>query len=219
MKDLYRSTVGRDGFQRWLDLGHAPFTIWSGEKAVVTLSRLEKGPSADYLYRISPAQDNTISWDSSLLFCGVYDTEHRTLYLTKDSLNIFTAGKFPLVTETGPSMAGEISGRINRRVEEAIANDRNNLPVQEVTGWQASRDLEYYRDHGVKESAVQQIFSSREPDGQFHSDYKLSELPETAFIAYITDPELFVQTEAEQHIKNNQEKFLLQFLKNDECKC
>lgn len=61
MKDLYRSTVGRDGFQRWLDLGHAPFTIWSGEKAVVTLSRLEKGPSADYLYRISPAQDNTIS--------------------------------------------------------------------------------------------------------------------------------------------------------------
>ena len=31
----------------------------------------------------------------------------------------------------------------------------------------------------------------------------------------ISDPELFVQTEAEQHIKNNQEKFLLQFLKND----
>ena len=73
MKDLYQSTVGRDEFQRWLDLGHAPFTIWSGEKAVVTLSRLEKGPSVDYLYRISSAQDNTISWDSSLLFCGVYD--------------------------------------------------------------------------------------------------------------------------------------------------
>lgn len=182
---------------------------------MVTLSRLEKGPSADYLYRISPAQDNTISWDSSLLFCGVYDTEHRTLYLTKDSLNIFTAGKFPLVTETGPSMADEINSAVNRHVEGIIANDRNNLPVQEVTGWQASRDLEYYRDHGVKESAVRQIFSNREPDGQFHSDYKLSELPETAFIAYITDPELFVQTEAEQHIKNNQEKFLLQFLKND----
>ena len=60
-----------------------------------------------FFYAMVPIvfQINTISWDSSLLFCGVYDTEHRTLYLTKDSLNIFTAGKFPLVTETGRRMA------------------------------------------------------------------------------------------------------------------
>ena len=215
MNDLFQSTVGRDEFQRWLGLGTAPFTVWQGEKAVVTLSRLEKNPSVDYLYRIGVEQDNSISWNSSMLFCGAYDREHRTLYLTRDSLRILMDGKFPLVTEGGPSMAEEISSRVNERVEGTIANDRNNLPIQEITDWQASRDLEYFRDHGVKESAVRQIFSNQEPDGQFHSDYKLSELPETAFIAYITDPELFVQTEAEQHIKNNQERFLLQFLKND----
>ena len=215
MNDLFQSTVGRDEFQRWLGLGTAPFTVWQGEKAVVTLSRLEKNPTVDYLYRIGVEQDNSISWNSSMLFCGAYDREHRTLYLTRDSLRILMDGKFPLVTEGGPSMAEEISSRVNERVEGTIANDRNNLPIQEITDWQASRDLEYYRDHGVKESVVRQIFSNQAPDGQFHSDYKLSELPETAFIAYITDPDLFVQTEADQYIKNNQEKFLLQFLKKD----
>ena len=215
MNDLFQSAISRDEFQRWLDMGIAPFTVWQGEKAVVTLSRLEKTSSEDYLYRIDAAKDNSISWDSSMQFCGVYDIGHRNLYLTKDSLRILTEGKFPLVSEAGPSIVGEMNSRVNERVESMVANDRNNLSVREITGWQASRDLEYYRDYGAKESVVQQIFSNQEPDGQFHSHYKLSDLPETVFIAYITDPELFVQTEAEVYAKSNQEKFLLQFLKND----
>ena len=63
-----------------------------------------------------------------MLFCGVYDMKNRALYLTKDSLRILTEGKFPMVPEAGPSMAGEISGKINQRVESIIANDRDNLP-------------------------------------------------------------------------------------------
>ena len=214
MKDLFQSVAARDDFQQWLNLGTAPITISHDEKSTATLLKLEKNSSVDYLYQTA-AQDNSISWSNQVQFCGVYDRKNRTLYLTKDAVSFFMKGQFPFVAEAGPSMADEINSAVNEHVEGIIANDRSNLSILEVTGWQASRDLEYYRDHGVKESAVQQIFSSREPDGQFHSDYKLSELPETAFIAYITDPELFVQTEAEQYIKINQEKFLLQFLKND----
>ena len=199
MKDLYRSAIARDDFQRWLDLGHAPFTICSGEKAVVTLSRLEKGPFVDYLYRISPAQDNSISWDNSLLF----------------SLSAFTGGKFPPVSEVGPSVAGEIGSRISQLVEDTITNDRNNLAVQEVTDWQALRDLQYYREHGARNEALSRFFSGDAPDGVFRSGYTLEELPEAAFMAYMRDPEGFIQTEAEQYIKINQEKFLLQFLEND----
>lgn len=215
MKDLFPGTAVRDEFQRWLELGNAPFTIWQGEQTLVTLSRLEKQQGVDYLYRISPTQNNSISWDSSMLFCGVYDMEHRVLYLTKDSLGIFTSGRFPFVAEIGPSMAGEISGMINRYVEDAIANDRNHLTVREVTGWQEVRDLQYYQEYGAKEHAIQMFFDGEIPDEQFHSGYTLDELPEPAFIAYIRDPENFVQTEAEQYMKINQEKFLLQFLKSE----
>ena len=165
MKDLFPGTVTRDEFQRWLSIGYGPFTIWQGEKALVTISSLEKTPSVNYLYRISPAQDNSISWDSSMLFCGVYDAEHGALYLTKDSLSVFTSGGFPPVSEVGPSVAGEISGRINRRIEETIANDRNNLSVREVTGWQAARDLQYYQEHGAQGEALEIFFDGRELDG------------------------------------------------------
>ena len=127
--------------------------------------------SVDYLYRIAATQGNSISREDNMLFCGVYDMKNRALYLTKDSLRILTEGKFPMVPEAGPSMAGEISGKINQRVESIIANDRDNLPVREVTGWREVRDLRYYQEYGVAVDAIQHLFNGTEPDGQFHSDY------------------------------------------------
>jgi len=215
MEDMIHCPVIREDFQQWLEAGTAPFTVWQGDKADTMFLRLGKRPSVDYLYRTAVDQDNAISWSNGLTFFGAYDIERRRLYLTKDALYSYVTGKIPLITEIGASLTKTINNRINQRVEDIIANDRNNLPIKKITGWQSSQDLEYYRDHGVKESVIRQLFSNQEPDSQFHSDYKLSELPETAFTAYITDPELFVQTEAEQYIKNNQEKFLLQFLKTD----
>lgn len=215
MKDLIQCPVACDDFQRWLDMGTAPLTVCQSEKAGMTLLRLEKNPSVDYLYRTAMEQDTAISWNSSLTFCGVYDMERRALYLTGDSLHSFMSGKFPFIAETGPSMAETISGRINQRVEDIIANDRNNLPVREVSGWQMLNDLQYYQKYGAKEEAIQQLFDGREPDSCFHSGYTLDELPEATFIAYIQDPDGFIQTAADQYIKTNQEKFLLQFLKND----
>ena len=200
MKELFPGAAVRDDFQRWLNVGYGPFTIWQGEKALVTISSLEKAPSVNYLYRISPAQDNSISWDNSLLFCGVYDTEHGSLYLTKDSLSAFTGGEFPPVSGVGPSVAGAISSRISQLVEDTIANDRNNLAAQEVTDWQAARDLRYYREHGARNEALSRFFSGDAPDGVFRSGYTLEELPEAAFMAYMRDPEGFIQTEAEQYI-------------------
>ncbi len=47
MKDLIQCSIARDDFLRWLELGHAPFTVWQGEKAAATLIRLEKKPSVD----------------------------------------------------------------------------------------------------------------------------------------------------------------------------
>lgn len=218
MKDLFRSTIGRDEFQQWLETGTAPFTICQGEQgeeAHTMFLRLEKSPSVDYLYRAPMGQDNTISWDGSMTCCGVYNKEHGALYLTKNLCYSLMDGRSPFVTEAEPSMTEEISSRVNERVESMIANDRNNLPISEVTSYQALRDLKYYQDYGAWADAIQHFFAGREPDRQFHSGYALDGLPEAAFIAYITDPDGFIQTEAEQYIKDNQEAFLLQFLEND----
>ena len=91
-------------------------------------------------------------------------------------------GQCPLVTVTAPSVVKEICGRINRRVEKIIANDRNNLPVREVTGGMALRDLCYYREYGAREEAIRQYFDDKVPDGRFHSSYTLDGLREAAGI-------------------------------------
>ncbi|NBI65952.1 hypothetical protein D1646_03825 [Pseudoflavonifractor sp. 60] len=215
MEDLIQCPAARDDFQRWLTWGQEPMTFYNSEKADMVLLRMEKDPSVDYLYRIAVGQDSTISWNSSPTFCGVYDVDCQTLYLTGDALHSFMSGKIPFIAETGPSMRETISGRINQRVEEIIADDRNNLTVREISGWQALKSLQYYQEYGAEEEAIRQLFDGEKPDSRFHSDYTLNELPEAAFIAYIQDPEGFVQTEAEQYIRINQEKFLLQFLEND----
>ena len=215
MKDLIQCTVARNDFQRWLELGHTPLTIWQGEKATTVLTRLEKRPSLDYLYQTSLGQDNSISWNNGLTFCGAYDIKNQTLYLTEGSMVSLAAGQAPLAINTGVSVMKEICEKINRQLETTIANDPSNLPVQEITGGRALRDLQYYQEYGAKEEAIQRLFNDNAPDGQFHSSYTLDKLPETAFLAYIQDPDGFVQAETEQYIKENQESFLKQFLEND----
>lgn len=215
MKDLIECAVPRDDLQRWLDTGTASQTIRQGEKGAATLVRLGKSQSVDYLYRIALERDNSVSWNNNLIFCGVYDTRHRALYATPESFSSLSAVQIAHMEGPISSMSAVICDKINRRVEDIIANNRNNLPVREVTGWSEQRELQYYQEHGAREDAVQQFFKGEIPDGQLHSTYKMDGLLESAFIAYLQDPEGFVKTEAETYIKNNQESLLLQFLKND----
>ena len=53
--------------------------------------------------------------------------KNQALYLTEDVIRSLSDGQYPLVTQAGPSMVKEIRGRLNQRVEEIIANDRNNV--------------------------------------------------------------------------------------------
>lgn len=216
MKDLTQCAIFRDDFREWLNRDSVSLEIRSSEESVTTLFRLAKKPHlVDYLYRSVPAQDGSVSWNTPLLFCGVYDLEKETLYLTEDSLPLLAKDPAPYVVRTIPSMADEIMGRINQRVEAVIANDRGNLPVLEVTDRWALKDLEYYRNYTAREIAIRNFFAGQVPDGQFHSGYALDELPEAAFMAWLQNPEMFIQTEAEQYIKSHQEEFLVDFLQKE----
>ena len=214
MKDLIQCTVTYDDFQRWLECGKMPMTIFKGEDAVTMLLKIQKSP-VNYLYQTAVEADSSISWKNGLTFCGVHDIRSKTLYLTEGLADVLTDRPVPLVAKSIPSVVDEICGRINQCVEETIANDRNNLSVQEVTSWQAARELKEYLEDGAHREAIDWFFRGSEPDGQFHSGYTLGNLPEATFMAWLQNPEGLIQTEADQHIKINQEKFLLQFLKND----
>ena len=215
VRDLVPCAVVCDDFQRWLDEGNGLLTVRNGEENVSMLLKLEKNPAVEYVYRLALNRDGSITWDPLMKFCGVYDMERQALYMMGDSLCCFAHGPSPLVAKTGRSMIEELCGKINRRVEEIIDNDRNNLTVQEIADPWEMRDLQCCQEHRAREEAIQMIFKGETPDGRFHSDYAMEELPEDVFMSWLQDPEGFVQSKAEQYIEINQKRFFLQFLRND----
>lgn len=215
MDDLIQCGVARNDFQQWLELGHAPFTIYRGEEAVTTLIRLQKASSVDYLYQIAMGSDNSISWNNGLTFCGVYDAQSDALYLAGDSMKLLTKGPAPIAKERSHSIKEVIAGKINQQVEAVIANDRKNLSIRGITGWSASKKLRDYLEHGAEREALDRFINGSAPDGLFHSGFTMDELPKAAFMAYLQNPEDFIQKEAERYIHDSQEEFFVQFQKND----
>ena len=144
------------------------------------------------------------------LYAGL-DCEDKRLGVTKDGI----AAVDLAIHWDGREWLSEDWLRMEEFKDDPVVADAAARLQQILDESPALRDLQYYQEHGARESAIQLIFSDGVPDIRFHSDYKLDILPEAAFIAYIQDPENFVKEEAEQYIKANGERFLLQFLRND----
>ena len=215
MNDLIRSSVLDGRFQEWLDSGTGSMQTCPDGKPAAEFIQLMKSPSVRYLYRTAIGKDGGISWNEPMAFSGVYDTAGHALYLTRETLNLLASGEFQLADDASGSMRKEMRGAINRRVEDIIADDRNNLPMREVTGEMPRRRIQYYQEHGARQDAIKMLFDGSTPDGKFHSDYDMDYLPEKDFLAYIADSDDFVRAKAEAYIKANQERFLMQFLEND----
>lgn len=214
MNEPIHGPIPRIDFQQWLEKEDTPLVVSLPSDYIATMLKISKTQEIDYLYGASTHRAGRISWDNGLTFCGAYDRRSQTLYLSSSPLTAMVSG----ITEAeqdSSNLLKSIREEVNRRVEDVVANDRNNLSIKAVTGWNASRDLEYYLEHGVKEHAIRSFFAGQEPDGQFHSNYILEGFTEAAFIAWLQDPEKFIQGEADQYLNSHQEAFLMGFIKND----
>ena len=206
--------IPREDFQQWLEKENTPLVVSLPSDYIATILKIPKTQEIDYLYGASAHRAGRISWDNGFAFCGAYDRLSQTLYLSSSPLTTMVSG----ITEAeqdSSHLVKEISEKVNQNVEGVVANDRKNLSVKEVTGCIASRDLKYYLEYGAKEHAIRTFFAGQEPDGRFHSNYRLEGFTEAAFIAWLENPEQFIQDEADRHLNSHQEVFLTDFIKND----
>jgi len=221
MKDLVQCTITHGNFQKWLVWGKSSLTFLDRDnQPVCPLVKVDLMPDLEYLYH-TPFRNGCVTWNLPPEFIGVYKLDNdgnNVLYLTPEFAGSSMCTQAGLVSpewKDRPTIAKEISTKVGEYVDSVIANDRRNLAVTEVSGWTAVQELRNYQEYGAKKEAEQRFFEDRPPDGQFRHGYTLDELPEAAFLAYLQAPEDFVKTEAERHMENNQEAFLLQFLKTE----
>lgn len=218
MKELIQCTTSHRNFQRWLERGSYPITFLDrDDNPVCPLIQLEKSKEVSYLYH-AILRGDSITWDYAPQFIGAYNRTNRSLYLTRGFLCSSECARTELAhtgAKNNPTVKDEIIAKVSKRVEDAIGGSRENLSVTEVTGEYASKELAEYLEYGASSEAEDRFFEDRAPDGQFRSGYTLKELSESAFLSYAQDQEKFIQKEAERYLQDNQEAFLLQFLKND----
>ena len=214
MNKPIRGPIPYENFQQWLEKEDTPLVVTLPSDRIATVLKISKTPEIDYMFGVSAQRADRINWDKGFTFCGAYDRRSQALYLSSDPLTSMVSG----ITETeqySDELLKEISEKVNQSVESVVANDRNNLSLKGVVTWSIRRDLKYYLEYGAKEHAIRVLFDGQEPDGQFHSDYILDGFTEAAFIAWLQDPEQFIQDEAYRHLSSHQEKFLAGFIKND----
>lgn len=218
MKELVQCTTFHRNFKRWLGYASHPITFLDrDDNPVCPLIQLEKSKGVSYLYHAF-LRDDSITWDYAPQFIGAYHRMNRSLYLTRDFLCSNECARAELAdskAKYSPTVKDEIITKVSQRVADAIGGSRENLSITEITSEYSARELAEYLEYGASSEAEDRFFSGREPDGQFQPGYTLKELSESAFLAYMQDPEQFIQKETERYLQDNQEAFLLQFLKND----
>lgn len=105
---------------------------------------------------------------------------------------------------------------VRSMVESRIANDRNNLSVQEVTDSNLLRSLEYYQEFGAIEDAKRHLFADGALfDTQYECSYEFSRWTDDELISFIDDPDGFAKAQADAYIQSHQEQILKKLMENE----
>ncbi len=215
MQDLIRAKVQHNELQRWLDWGKESLMLCAEKKNIALLLRFNKQSGVSYLYAFSPLWHNTVSWDDTPKFAGVYASGQR-LFLTEDALSDFMEHWTEPLTENQPYMSDEISGEINGYIEGIVQNNRNSLSITELASSVNISSCQSYAEYGAAQDAINMLLNNQKPDTQFHSGYTMQRrLDESSFLTYLSDAEGYVQSQADQYLADHQEQFLMQFLEKD----
>ena len=218
MMQSLHGPIPREEFLERLDVDSgAPLQISRGKNQdnFTTIISLPKTEEIDYLFCDTNYSIPGIHQNDDFSFCGLYLRQDHSLRLADHRLGCVVDDLTKTECMDSDDLRRCFCEQVNRRVEELLADDRQNLTITELGSEETKRRLDYYRQYGAREEAIRAYFSEQEPDFRFRSDYRLSGWDEDTMLAYLQTPDALVEREAGQYIKDHQEQLLLTFLEND----
>lgn len=217
MNDPIQGRIPREALLEWLN-GSTPLlqAVKPGRsKACYTFVKIPQQENIDFIFGQENYYSPGVGWHDKFEFCGAYSHQTKLLRLTDTPLTYIADGLTPEENMDFEGLLRKVNVQINACVEEIVGGDRANLPVQAVTDEALQRYLQQYREYDAKEEAIQTFIAAKDPAPQSLSWYHAEQWTEAGIAAYLTDPDGYIKTQAEDYIAQNGEDLLAQFLKHD----
>ena len=204
-------------FAEWLKSENVqPFrtkSVTYGSERTTVVIKAPYSEDFSYLYTQSDNNDNGLRRECALEYAGIYCKKDGKLYDVKWQLKDI----FPKMTFE--NMAWEMVERLNenvcRKVEQRLANDKNNLSVK-VLSEPEEIDLEIFKNSNMDTEVLNLFIGGNTSDSiRYQCEYRVRDWQDEDVLRYIADPESFEEQQAEAYIAENQERILLEFMKNE----
>ena len=113
-------------------------------------------------------------------------------------------------------MREDLQRNVRQLVEAAVANDRRNLQITELSDPELLRKLKNEQDYYAKSKARERFLDAAEFEPpSFRCFYEAGNWTEDSLLSYILDPQGYAAKEAAAYMEENQEEMLFDFLYND----
>lgn len=214
MGETNKGRIPREWLQEWLDGGTGPLQASTPGGNHITLVKIPKQENVDYIFGQDNYYSSGVGWFNKFSFCGLYSSQNHILRLADDPLTDIVDGLTPEECMASERLLEQAVKAVNARVEAIVADDRENLPVKEITSAPAQKYLRLYQEDVSTAEAAEQ-FVSGEPVKVVCGNYSADHWTEEALVAYLTAPDAYIQAQAQKYIQENGENLLLEFLKYD----
>ena len=183
-----------------------------------TLIRVRKNADFDYLYVQRQYQGVGITRNDKFEYAGVFCKRNGRIYDSQYAIKDLFDSRNGLEARGADALHKQLNTAVRAAVDTAIGNDRNNLRIAALSSERALDKLEHFRKCSVADNARKAYLDNVE-DGCFEFHYRCEYRPpqwtEDSLLAYILDPNGYVNAEAKAYIDSHQEDILSDFLESD----
>ena len=141
-----KNMIPQEDFFAWLREGTKPLQFVGNTKSCTTFVKLPHGENTAYLFSATHYMGTYIGpeirWNKPFEFCGMYFPETQTLRLTEFDLARAIDHLEADEMKSVEHWCGHISQSVNERIEQKIANDRNNLSIKHASVSDFSGDFD-----------------------------------------------------------------------------
>ena len=201
-------------FLSWL--GHTGGHTCMIENAGTTyyFVRVQKNEDFDYLYCQRQYSGKELARGGTFKYAGIFCRRDGELYDSQYDVQGL-AGEDTQERSAG-QLRENLQQAVRRLVEAAVANDRRNLQITELSDPELLRKLKNEQDYYAKSKARERFLDAAEFEPpSFQCFYEAENWTEDSLLSYILDPQGYAAKEATDYMEGNQEEMLFDFLCND----